>query len=112
MQLMGKKFIYPQEILQTIAVKYKYLKQHKNTHDKLSKVDSKLKLIMVAPIHSVVVNLDVGTSHHRNGGFCEEKIISMNTNYISGYVIDYTSIPFQNICFPTHIYNKFNFVKY
>ena len=69
-----------------------------------------MPVYMVAPQQSVVVNLDAGVSYGRNIGY--ETIVEYNKKYLDGYVISKDNIPFDNIKCPTHVFNKFTFLKY
>lgn len=105
-KLLKRYGIYEQDILQTILAKVLYRKRLKQ------KKDFAVPIYMVAAQESVVVNLDVGTSHHRKGGFGQDVLSLFNQKYLLGNVISLSTIPFNKIKFPVHVYEGFDFIPY
>lgn len=95
---------YEQDVFQILLSKYIYMKRYK----KKRMVD--LPIYMVAPKKSVVVNLDAGSSHNREFGYSVFE--HFNNNYLDGFVIFFSEIPFNNVKFPTHTYKGFKLVRY
>lgn len=98
--------LYEQNVLQILLSKVLYRKRLQQNRGFVKPV------YMVAPENSVVVNLDAGVSHHREGGFGHNLVQLFNQEYLAGKIISHADIPFHNVKFATHVFNKFRFIYY
>lgn len=102
-----KRFgIYEQDILQITLSKILYRKRMKQNKK------FNVPVHMTAPTQSVVVNLDAGVSHHREGGFGQDVVQTFNQKYLAGKIIAHAEIPFHNVKFATHVFTDFRFIDY
>ena len=106
MTLVRQKKIYNQNIFINLLVKYLYLKGKKINND------NNFGFKIVCSKNSVIVNLDAKVSHHRNGGFGQNFIRTMNDKYLKGKIIKHSEIPFSRIKFPTHVFQDFKFKNF